>query len=183
MTIGRRIVLGFAAALALTFVLGAIGFYSLGRASRSYDQSLDTETQVRNPAFEALLAVRGANVHYLRFLLEEDARYIAQRDSSIAVADSLLRHLRARSTDEQMRTGWETTESLVGQWAAAGDSSLAALAAGDRAEALRVRAERVQPLRARLDEEVERALALAGGARPPSRRRRDRPRGRTGSGC
>ena len=161
MTIGRRIVLGFAIALALTLLLGVIGFYALNRAANGYEGALATETQVRAPAHQALIAIRGANVQYLRYLVEGNASFIAARDSQLIVGDSLLRSLSANSTDPQLREAWTASLGLLEEWRAAGDASIDALIAGDREAGLNLRTQNVQPIRDRLDTAVERGLTLA----------------------
>ena len=161
MTIGRRILWGFAAASILTLGLGMIGFLSLGRVSRSFEQSIATETQFRNPAYEALLAIRGANVQYLRFLVEEDTRYLTSRDSVMEVADSIVAEIVATNPDPVLENTLEEATAIMRDWAAEIDSSVVALQAGDRALAMDLRRNRVQPTRAIMDARFEEALAIA----------------------
>jgi methyl-accepting chemotaxis protein len=160
-TIARRILTGFAVALGLAVISALIGFLALDRASDGYESALRVEQEVRLPANQALLAVRSANVQYLRYMVSPDPVFAARRDSSLAVADSILQLLEHTPLDTSLREVATEARGLATLWRAQVDSSFAALNAGNREVALRIRAERAQPTRSRLDAAVEGILARA----------------------
>ena len=161
MTIGRRITLGFAVAVALTLLLAIIGSYSLNRVSDGYEEAVRTELEIQTVAYEALVAVNGANVNYLRYMVEEDPAYLEQRDRFLNAADTLFRQLQLTPSEDQVNVAWAEASRLLDQWRIAADSSVIALQAAGREAAVQIRQTQLQPVRTQMDAAVDRGQSLA----------------------
>ena len=149
-TISRRIATGFAVSLFLILVVAVAGIWSLKRTTSAYQTALEGRRQLLVPSLQAQLDIRAANVEYLRYLIEEDPRYLRSRDSIITLARTELAGVRAAAPAAD-RQSWAESASLLDQWAQASRDATDLMAAGKREQALEIRRSRSQPLRAQLD--------------------------------
>lgn len=151
MAISRRIVIGFAITLGLILVVGIIGAMALRRTSASYEHVIRLRETSLVPALRAESEIRGANAFYLRFLVENEERFSAGRDSALAAATNLAAQVRDAARTVRDRDTWAEILAVMGQWDAATRASMQARRAGNEVEASRIRATQVQSLGARLD--------------------------------
>jgi CHASE3 domain sensor protein len=149
-TIGRRITSGFSLVLVLLVLVAALGVWALRATTGTYDQALGQRRFALVPALRGESELRGANVAYLRYLLEGNEAQARARDSIDAVATSLLVQLRDSADEAVDRATWQRALDLFGSWRAITDSSMKVRRAGNLPEAVRLRAVS-QPGRDQLD--------------------------------
>ncbi|HEY0971114.1 MAG TPA: methyl-accepting chemotaxis protein [Gemmatimonadales bacterium] len=158
-TVGRRIGEGFVIVLALLVVVAAVGAWALNATSRSYREALEREQQVLVRALESQAAMRQANVSYLRYLLQPEDRFRAERDTNVQIATELVRQLQA-TADSATLASWSQATELLNRWQDLSTSSMDAARDGNRQLALDLR-ERASPVRAQLDAVYDDAVATS----------------------
>jgi methyl-accepting chemotaxis protein len=152
-TVGRRIIAGFTLSLLLVVVIGAIGWWALERTGDEYGSAVEQERTLVENALRTRGSARSANLEYLRYLLEPDARFIQGRDSAVTAARSAFDVLRREAPEEA--GSWESAALALERWVAASEASIAARRDGDMEAALRIRAEQAVPARSALDESID----------------------------
>ena len=159
-TISQRIALGFGVIIGLLVLVAATAIWSLNRTGRAYDTALQQEEEVSLQALRAQLAVRSANLSYLRFLLEPTAPgNEIQRDSALADARGRLSALRDdNSGDAESRERWSRALELLRQWETFSDRSMAERRGADITAALQAR-QALNPIRQQLDDVVDQGVA------------------------
>ncbi|MEO7084817.1 MAG: methyl-accepting chemotaxis protein [Gemmatimonadaceae bacterium] len=164
-TVGRRIVAGYSLVLALVLIVAALGAWALSSVTTTYETALTQRRTNLVPALVLESETRGANMAYLRFLLEGNEADIRVRDSLVNVSKNLIAQLRDTATDETDRANWITTMGIFQHWVAATDSAAAAKRVGKADEMLRIRRTIEHPVRLQLDSVfrtgVQRAKLLA----------------------
>ena len=151
-TVGRRVGGGFAIGIALVVIVTIVAWWSLGRTVSSYDSALEQRKGMLVPALQVESEIRGANVEFLRYLLEGDKRYSTAADSTIRAAKQTAQNAKASSgTELETQQHWDQLVALLDRWASGVDSSMAARAAGNQAVALAIRSTSLEPLRDQLD--------------------------------
>ncbi len=150
-TVGRRIVVGFSIVLGLLVFVAGLGVWALHSVTNTYETALYQRRTALVPALRAESELRGANMSYLRYLLEGDEGQQRIRDSINTVAATLLAQLRDSSVTADEHALWQSGTALHARWRAATDSSVAAKRAGNMAEALRIRNVSATPVRIQLD--------------------------------
>ena len=164
-TVGRRIGVGFSIVLGLLVVCIGLGVWVLRSVTDTYESAITQRRTDLVPALRAESELRRANISYLRFMLETNEQQIHERDSTDALAASLIKQLQDSADTDTERTAWAQAAVLQTRWRRATDSSIAAKRAGNMPEALRIRAEVSQPIRTQLD-----SIFHAGVARATRRR-------------
>jgi methyl-accepting chemotaxis protein len=159
-TISRRIISGFAISLFLLVLLAGAAVWALRRTTNAYQTALDGRRRMLTPSLQAESEIRAANVEFLRYMIEEDRRYLRARDSVLTIAHADLDEVR-KAAGESERAEWEGTAALLNQWAQATTDATDALVAGKREQALDIRLTRAQPLRAQLDLRIRQAVVRA----------------------
>ena len=152
-TIGRRIVLGFTIILILVALVAGGGFWALNRTSQRYDTALEGRKTLLAPALLTESEIRGANIEYLRYLLDGNESYAEAKRARIARAKALIDSIIDAAPAAQAAE-WRAVDSLTDAWSAGADEALAARRAGNLPEANRVRVARVQPVRVELDRRI-----------------------------
>ncbi|HEU4722371.1 MAG TPA: methyl-accepting chemotaxis protein [Gemmatimonadaceae bacterium] len=143
----RRILVGFSAVIALLVAISAIGLVALDRVASVDEAALNQERDVVSPAMRARDHFQRANLDYLFFLLKPEERWATSRDSSGALARTLLVTLRDSADTDERRALWGRAVTLLDQWTVVVGQSMAAARAGRIDEALRVRDDAVGPVR------------------------------------
>ena len=130
-TVGRRVGTGFGIGLVLVAAVTIVAWWALGRTVSSYEKTLNERKGMLLPAVQMKSDIRGANVDYLRYLLEGEKHYAASADSGIrsARATAVKAQTMAEMSSSTVQT-WQQLVALLDQWAAGVDSSIAAR--GDR---------------------------------------------------
>ena len=172
-TIGKRVASGFAVGLGLVVVVTIVAVWALGRTLGTYEAALEQRRELLFPAQRVESEIRGANVEFLRYLVEGEAKYAAAADSTIRAARQTAEQVRvAAGSDLRTAADWGQLTTLLDQWALEIDSSMAARKAGNEALALSIRADRIEPLGDRLnaivvtttDNVVSRSATIAADA-------------------
>jgi methyl-accepting chemotaxis protein len=149
-TIGRRIIWGFSLVLLLVVIVSMIGAWALSATTSSYEQALKQRRVSLVPTLNTLVDARGANMAYLRYLLEALPTDLAERDSLVRQVYADLRAIQDSSAAQE-RDSWVAVEGLVRRWVAASDSAISARRANRMDDAARLRRDVVQPARATMD--------------------------------
>jgi len=151
-TVGRRVGSGFAIALCLVVVVTIVAWWALGRTVDSYESAIHHRRGMLIPAMQVESQTRGANVEYLRYLLEGDKRYAASADSGVRAArETAQRAQTALEADPATSKSWEQLVALLDRWGAGVDSSMSARTAGNQALALSIRSTTLEPMRNEMD--------------------------------
>jgi methyl-accepting chemotaxis protein len=154
-TVGKRIGAGFAIGLGLVVLVTIVAVWALGRTVTSYESALTQRRDMLVPALQVESEIRGANVEFLRYLLEGDKRYSTEADSTIRAARLTADRARAIvNTEAATAQNWTQLSTLLNQWASGMDSASAARGAGNQALALSIRATQLEPLSRQIDEIV-----------------------------
>jgi len=153
LTIGQRIVLGFALTLTLVALVAAGGYWALRHTTQSYDSSLQARRRLLAPALRAESEIRAANVEHLRYLLDGGEEYVTGKATRVAYTKALIDSIASAAPEREQRP-WQQVDSLTDAWSLAADEAAAARRLGNVAEANRIRTSRVQPFREQLDERI-----------------------------
>jgi methyl-accepting chemotaxis protein len=160
-TIGQRITAGFATAIVLVVVVAAAALWTLERTERAYGDSMDVERTGLRQALQAQVEIRGANVNYLRYLLEQDAQFLTNYNREVESGIGNLVRLREAEVDAQLRGLWGQALDAANRWQDAANRSMAQHRAGNVEAAFDIRREEAQPARQSLDASMEQAVASA----------------------
>jgi methyl-accepting chemotaxis protein len=160
-TVNRRIAVGFSFSLVLVALITAIAFWALDRTRTSYAAAIQAERELLLTAVDARGAVRGANIAYLRGLVEEGGEHLAAKDSAVAVAFVLLQRLESDAIEAEARRTWSEAARLLGEWDAAVSRIVTLYRENNVEQALSLRREQAQPLRQRLEMTAARGITLA----------------------
>src|ERR1700750_2873656 len=112
MTVTRRIVFGFSGLLVLVAAIAAIRSYALSTTTSTYERALAQRRVEYVPALNVLIDTRGANMAYLKFLLEGQQADLVVRDSVMRLAYAELRTIQD-SAEVQNREAWAGVEAIV----------------------------------------------------------------------
>jgi hypothetical protein len=159
-TIGRRITVGYGVAVILLLALALLAIWALTRASDGFGDALALERDQLTVALRAQNDVRGANVMYLRYLVDGNDRWATGYDSLIVSARGRLTRLRDGHRNADASATWAEAVQLVERWHEAATASMAAGRAGDIEEATRLRLAVVQPVRQSVDEVTDRGVEM-----------------------
>ena len=152
-TIGRRIMLGFALILLLVALVAAGGFWALNRTTTRYETALEGRKGLLAPALLVESEIRGANVENLRYLIDGNAQYLDAKTQRIARARSLIDSIAAAAPPAHA-AGWRSVDSLTALWSSVADEVSAARRTGSLTEANELRISRLQPIRSDLDRRI-----------------------------
>jgi methyl-accepting chemotaxis protein len=149
-TVTRRIVTGFSIVLLLVAIVATLGAWALSKTTSTYEAALAQRRNSLVPALNVLIDTRGANMAYLRYLLQGQASDLADRDSSLRLARQELNAIQdsAQTAD---RATWQAVDGLVNQWVATTDSAITMRRENRLADAIRIRETAGTPARIRMD--------------------------------
>lgn len=154
-TVGKRVAGGFAIGLLLLFIVTVIGVWALGSTVKSYETALAQRGGLLTPSLKVESQLRGANVEYLRFLLEGDRRYSRAADSLISAARETAGIARGMAAGETVvNRNLEQMSVFLNRWAERVTASMAAKSAGNETLALSIRQTQLEPIRRDLDATV-----------------------------
>ena len=149
-TVSRRIVSGFSAVLAAPRHRGrSSAAWALGTTTATYERALAQRRTSLVPALNVLIYTRGANMAYLKYLLEAQPADLAERDSLNRLAYAELKTI--EDSAETDRDAWNVVDGLVHHWVATTDTAIALRRANKLDEAIRVRAIIEHPARVAMD--------------------------------
>jgi methyl-accepting chemotaxis protein len=160
-TVSRRIAAGFAIGLSLVVVVAAVGVAALRASARAQQDALDQERRTLVPALRAEAEFRGANLEYLRFLLDGDEQYARGRDSLMGVTRDDLARLRDSSRAAEARRAWDDALTSLALWDEASRAAMDARRAGRQADALRIQEIRARPVRKTVSAAIVRGVTSA----------------------
>lgn len=173
-TVSKRITVGFAVVLALVAGLAGLAYWALKSSGDTYESALARRRTSLIPALRAESDAHGANVNFLRYLLEREEVFAQTRDSLVRATVVSVEQLRDSATNTELRRDWEETLVLIQRWSDASARAMAAVRANNMNEALRIRGAEAQPIRDQLDAHFARAnqivraesdqLAMTGAA-------------------
>lgn len=149
-TVTRRIFFGFSGLLLLVAVIAGIGTYALSTTTATYERALTQRRTEFVPALNVLINTRGANMAYLKFLLEGQQADLAERDSVMRVVYADLRAIQD-SAASGSQDSWANVEAIVRHWVATTDSAVAARRAGKLEDAIAIRERIEHPVRVAMD--------------------------------
>jgi methyl-accepting chemotaxis protein len=149
-TVSRRIVTGFSIVLFLVLAVAALGAWALSATTATYEAALAQRRNSLVPALSVLIDTRGANMAYLRYLLQGQERDLAARDTSLRLVDGELRAIQDSAQTADKAT-WQSVSALVQQWVAITDSAIAARRDNRLADAIKLRETAGTPARIRMD--------------------------------
>jgi methyl-accepting chemotaxis protein len=162
-TVGRRIVAGYSIVLFLVIAVSLLGAWALSTVTSTYEKAMNQRRVNLVPALVAESETRGANMAYLRFLLEGSDADLHARDSILTVARTIITGLRDSAYDENDRVAWTAAGGIFQHWIATTDSAVAAKRAGHADEALRIRHTIEHPVRLQLDSSFRAGVDRARG--------------------
>lgn len=158
-TVTRRTIAGFATGLGLVLVVAVVGFVAHDGAVRSYEAAVREQHDQLVPALRVESEFRRATNGFLGFLATRDEDEARGRDSSMALAQGLLRVLSDSAVAQEDRLAWREILDAIARWDLEARAAIEAMRAGNETEALRVRDERVVPARVVVRERVRDAAA------------------------
>lgn len=148
-TVSRRIISGFSIVLLLVVVVSVVGAWALNATTTSYERALAQRRTSLVPALNVLVYTHGANMAYLKFLLEGQQADLTERDSLNRMAYAELKTI--EDSAETDRDAWNVVDGLVHHWVATTDTAIALRRANKLEEAIRVRAVIEHPARVAMD--------------------------------
>ncbi len=160
-TVRRRIAGGFGFGLGLVVVVAALGIQALRSAVSTYQEALVRQRVVLLPALRAESESRSATIQYLRFLVSGDEGFASARDSTLALAVSLIEQTRDVMVDAGDRATWTQALTSLDDWDEASRAAMGAQRDGRRDEALRLQDDRVFLARERVRAAIDGGIALA----------------------
>jgi methyl-accepting chemotaxis protein len=149
-TVSRRIAWGFSIVLLLVVVVALLGAWALSATTSTYEAALAQRRNSLVPTLNVLIDTRGANMAYLRYLLQGQAKDLAERDSSLSRARDELRAIQDSAKADEKAT-WQGVDVLVTQWVTITDSAIAARRENRVADAAKIRENAGTPARVRMD--------------------------------
>lgn len=160
-TVGRRVGSGFAIGLLLVVVVTMVAWWALGQTVVSYESALQQRKVMLIPALQVKSEIRGANVEYLRYLLEGEKHYSVSADSGIRAARATAQQAQsAVGMNAATNQNWQQLVALLDQWATGVDSSMSARGAGNQSLAMSIRATMLEPMRGKIDDLVDRTAVI-----------------------
>lgn len=163
-TVSRRIFTGFSGILLLVAIVAGLGAWALVTVTNTYDRALKQRRTSYVPALIAESEMRGANMGYLKYLLEGTEQNIRERDSLLTISRRLLTQLRDSATDDVDRNTWDDIQARFNRWVTTTDSAVAARRAGKLDEATRIRQNVEHPIRVAMDSAIDAAVARTRAA-------------------
>src|SRR5262249_21056003 len=154
-TVSRRIFAGFSAVLLLVILVSALGAWALRSVTDTYESALRQRRVSLVPTLVTKAETQGANMAYLRFLLEGTNDHLAVRDSLIRLSRNLLTQLSDSAASDDERARWTNVDAIFSRWLAAGDSAIRARAAGRTNDAIAIRRSVEHPIRLQLDSALQ----------------------------
>ncbi len=151
-TVGRRITIGFGIGLTLMIAVTAAAVWILQGTVTSYETALQQRRQLLLPAVQIESDLRGANVEFLRYLIDADPAQPRAVDSMVRVARLAAERAKADGgTGTEAGRNWNQIVSVIDLWTRSVDSAIALKRSGNEAELLRIRTGETIPLRRQLD--------------------------------
>ena len=115
-SISRRIANGYAIILVLLTGVAIAGIMALNSVSSEYQRAVASERDVMGTALQAQSEVRGANVSFLRYLVDPSPEDLEEHDRALDRADSLLKRVADSSLSEGDRDAWSGVTQNLAQW-------------------------------------------------------------------
>ncbi|HEY4305192.1 MAG TPA: methyl-accepting chemotaxis protein [Gemmatimonadaceae bacterium] len=148
-TVSRLILAGFSLVLFLVAVVSGIGAWALSSTRGSYETALEQRRVSLVPALQIMIDTRGANMGYLKYLLEAQAPDLVERDSLNRLAYAELTTIKQAAPADSAQ--WDVVDGLVHHWVATTDSAIALRRASKPEDAIRYRENAEHPARVSMD--------------------------------
>lgn len=158
-TVSRRIFAGFSIILVLVIAVALLGAWALRAATSSYERAIIQRRTSLVPALNLNIEARGANMAYLKYLLDGTEAQAHERDSILNVARGILTGLQDSAETDTDRQGLRDYGTAFARWVKVTDSAMAARRAGKLDEALRIRANDEHPIRLKMDSTLDAEIA------------------------
>ncbi len=165
LTVGRRVVVGFALPLALLVVIAAVGYFALQRTALRLSQNDEQGALLLAASSQARAGSRDAERALLAYLLSGDANQLAGRQQYLEQASRSLSDLRAMPVLQGREAGVDSVVAEIERWRKLTDDVIAVAQRQGLAAAQRFRLERVPPgvfevFREHLDAEIAAARGV-----------------------
>jgi methyl-accepting chemotaxis protein len=157
MTIGKKIIGGYAIVLAILIVVSAVAFYTFRTVEGAYAEFLDVDTQAILIAANLKLEARDQSAQYRGALLypEDQNRLIEDMRQSHRQFDSLAKKLGALSRSEEARQILQEIEDIQKRHKEAQEGAVALLQRGKRQEAVGLSTKEALPLATKLRDKCD----------------------------
>jgi methyl-accepting chemotaxis protein len=157
MTIGKKIIGGYAVVLVILVIVTATAFYSLNVIEGAYTEFLDVETQATLGAVELKLEARDQTAQYRGLLLypEEQGRLLNDLRDSYRQFDVVVETMRKLSRTEVGRRIVEEIAEIQKKHKEAQERGIALIQQGKRSEATALSDKEVLPLAVELRDKCD----------------------------
>jgi len=162
MTIGKKIVGGYAVVLVILIIVMSTAFYALSTIERAYTEFLDVETKAILGATELKLEVRDQTAQYRGLLLyaDEQSRFLNDLRESFRQFDVLVETMRNLSRFEEGRRLVEEIADIQRKYKEAQEGGIALIQQGKRNEAVAFSEKTVFPLALALRDKCDQYIEL-----------------------
>ncbi len=156
LTIGHRVGLGFALALALVLAVGIVSIWALSSLEDAYGTAVSTQNEAVARGMEVNANTRAARADFLNFIISGDQSSLASSRSAFERGRSIVQELVADEyADNQL---WQAVMAPMDALAVATDQLVAALARGDAEGAEQIRSTAELPAQREMDLRIRLAL-------------------------
>lgn len=157
MTIGKKIVAGYALVLTLLVIAVGVGFYALRNLQDTYSRFIDEDTRLILGATQLKLELRDQTAQYRELLLypAEESRLLDALRQSYAQFDDLVEQLRRGSRSDAGRSLLEQIAQLQAEHKAKQEGMITLIHQRKRTEALALSYKEVLPLAIQLREKCD----------------------------
>ena len=162
MTIGKKIIGGYAVVLLILMVVTATAFYSFGVIEDTYTKFIDVEAQAILAATALQLEARDQTAQYRGLLLfpEDQSRFLNDLRDSYREFDVLIEKLRKLSVSEDGRRVIEEIAEIQKKYRAGQERGITLAQQGKRSEAAAFSDKETRPLSVELREKSGRYIEL-----------------------
>lgn len=152
MTIGKKIIGGYAVLLMILMIVTATAFYSLNVTRESYTEFIDVEKEAILAATALQLEARDQSAQYRGLLLfpEDQSRFLNELRESARQFDALIEKLRKLSLSEDGRRIIEEIAEIQKKYTEAQERGVTLVQQGKRREAIALSDKETRPLSAEL---------------------------------
>jgi methyl-accepting chemotaxis protein len=171
MTVGRKIIAGYALVLALMVIAVGGGSYAMRRVQAAYTQFIDEDTQLILGATQLKLELRDQTAQYRGLLLfpQDEERLLGELRNSYVQLDALVKQMHELSRTDAGRSLVQQIERLQAEHKAGQDKIIRLVQLRKHQEALDLSYREVLPLaielRNKCDEYIERQQKLLSEGR------------------
>lgn len=157
-TVGRQIITAFTVLLLLLVLTAGVGIYGLSRSSNATETTLRYQAVILKNKLGAPGAMGLAQLDLLRYLVNQENRYLVNWDKWARAARQMVIESQATTVLAENRSGWDESLRLLDIAIDQGKQVAEAESSGHHADALRMYVKQFQPVVEQLLTNLERVM-------------------------